>query len=502
MDAPRANERSPLWSVGVNLPSLPSLTKDLTVDVAVVGGGVTGLTAGLLLQRAGKSVAILERYGVAGGVSGRTTAHLTEALDTRYHTLNSDFGEGGARLAALGTRQAIDRIAAFVREEKIECDHGVAPGYLFSETEDDVPLLEKERDAAVAAGLYVELTRGAPLPFKVAAALRFPNQAQIQPTAYLKGMARSFQQAGGKIFEGTSVTTIEDGESCHLVTNHGTVHARSVIVAAHAPLTRVALQTKVAHYNTYVIAFPASLPRALFWDTEDPYHYIRTARIEGTDYVILGGEDHKTGQETKTEDRYESLLRYARSRFGVTAATHTWSSQVLEPVDGLPYIGKSPGQENVYVATGYSGNGITFGTLAGIMLDQAVRGQDHPLTALLAPSRFKPLASAREYVTENIDYPLHFVGDRLKPADASSVDEVGRGEGKLVRHGAEKLAVYRDEDGKIHALSPVCTHLGGHVHWNSAEKSWDCPCHGARFGIDGSVLHGPALTPLECKKIG
>ena len=501
MDAPRANERSPLWSEGVNLPSLPPLTKDLTVDVAIVGGGITDLTAALLLRRAGKNVAVLERHGVSAGVTGRTTAHLTEALDTRYHMIKRDFGERGARLAALGTRQAIDRIAAFVRDEKIECDHSVVPGYLFSETEDDVAALEKERDAAQAAGLYVELTRGAPLPFKVAAALRFPNQAQIQPTAYLKGMTRSFLQAGGKVFEGTSVTSIEDGELCHLMTSQGTVSARAVIVAAHAPLTRVALQTKVAHYNSYVIAFPGSLPRALFWDTEDPYHYLRSARIGGTDYIVIGGEDHKTGQETRTEERYESLVRYARSRFGVTSATHTWSSEVLEPVDGLPYIGKSPGQENVYVATGYSGNGITFGTLAGIMLDQAVRGQDHPLTALLAPSRFKPLASAHDYLTENIDFPLHFVGDRLKPADASSVDEVGRGEGKLVRCGAEKLAVYRDANGKVHALSPVCTHLGGHVHWNSAEKSWDCPCHGARFGIDGSVLHGPALTPLECKKL-
>jgi glycine/D-amino acid oxidase-like deaminating enzyme/nitrite reductase/ring-hydroxylating ferredoxin subunit len=501
MDAPRAIERSPLWSEGVNLPSLPPLTQDYAVDVAVVGGGITGLTAALLLQRGGKRVAILERYGVSRGVTGRTTAHLTEALDTRYHMLTRDFGEGGARLAALGTRQAIDRIAAFVRDEKIECDYNVVPGYLFCETEDEVAALEQERDAARAAGLYVDLTRGAPLPFKVAAALRFPNQAQMQPTAYLKGLARSFQEAGGKIFEGTSVTSIEDGELCHLVTSEGTVSARAVIVAAHAPLTRVALQTKVARYNSYVIAFPGSLPRALFWDTEDPYHYIRSARIQGKDYVVIGGEDHKTGQETKTEERYEALVRYARSRFGVTSATHTWSSEVLEPVDGLPYIGKSPGQENVYVATGYSGNGITFGTLAGIMLDQAVRGQDHPLALLLAPSRFKPLASAHDYLTENIDFPLHFVGDRLKPADASSVEEVGRGEGKLVRCGAEKLAVYRDANGKVHALSPVCTHLGGHVHWNSAEKSWDCPCHGARFGIDGSVLHGPALTPLECKKL-
>ena len=501
MDAPHAAERSPLWSEGVSLPSLPALAQDFTVDVAIVGGGVTGLTAALLLQRAGKSVAILERYGVAAGVTGRTTAHLTEALDTRYHMINRDFGEGGGRLAALGTRQAIDRIAAFVREEKIECDHGVVPGYLFSETEEDVPALEKERDAARAAGLYVELTRGAPLPFKVAAALRFPNQAQVQPTAYLKGLARSFQEAGGKIFEGTSVTSFEDGEVCHVVTDHGTVHARSVIIAAHSPLTRLTLQTMVSHYSSYVIAFPGSLPRALFWDTEDPYHYIRSARIEGTDYVVIGGEDHKTGQETKTEERYEGLLRYARARFGITAATHTWSSEVVEPVDGLPYIGKSPGQKNIYVATGYSGNGITFGTLAGIMLDQAVRGEKHPLEALLDPSRIKPLASAHDYVTENIDFPLHFVGDRLKPADASSVEEVGRGEGKLVRCRLEKLAVYRDEDGKVHALSPVCTHMGGHVHWNSAEKSWDCPCHGARFGVDGSVLHGPALTPLERKKV-
>jgi Rieske Fe-S protein len=279
-----------------------------------------------------------------------------------------------------------------------------------------------------------------------------------------------------------------------------TIAADHVVMAAYAPLNRFALQTKIAHYRSYAIAFlpNATVPPALFWDTSDPYHYTRTASIDGTRWLVVGGEDHKTGQNHDTAQSYAKLIAYASKRFGEVIVKHQWSGQIIESMDGLPFIGKNRGSSRVLVATAYSGNGMTFGTLAAMMLTDRILGRDNPWAALYDASRVKPIAGGKDFVRENLDVSLHLIGDRMKRADASSLDEVGRGEGKVVRLEGKKLAVYRDDRGTLHAFSPVCKHLGCHVDFNTAEKTWDCPCHGSRFGsADGAVINGPATAGLD-----
>ena len=498
------NSSKSAWIATHKGRGFPSLKSDLAVDVAIVGGGITGLTAATLLHRAGLSVAVIEAGRVAEGVSGFTTAHLTEALDRSYEDLIKDFGEDGARLAAESGRAALLQIAAFVREEGIDCDFTRLPAFQYTEDPKLLPGFEAERTAASSLGVKLSLTRKVPLPFTVAGALRFNNQAQFHPRRYLLPLALAIRGGGGHVFEQTRVVDIEDGAPCRVATETATVTARDVIVATHAPFNSVLLQTKVAAYRSYVLALRlksgAEPPPGLFWDTEDPYHYIRSQTTDEGVLLLVGGEDHKTGQEKDTVGRFEALLDFASTRFKVASVSYRWSGQVIEPVDGLPSIGKDLASEHVYVATGYSGTGMTLGTLAGMLNSDLILGRKNPYQDLFDPNRFKAKASIVDFVKENVDFPVHLVTDRLRGAAAASLAEVAKGEGKIVDIAGEKTAVFRDEHGRLHAVSPVCTHLGCLVGFNNAEKTWDCPCHGSRFDKDGKVLDGPALHPLPSRR--
>ncbi len=482
----------------------PRLAHDLHVDVAIVGGGITGLTAALLLQRAGLQVAVIEARAVAEGVTGGTTAHLTEEVDGRYAALLRRFGFETVREVASSSRAAIELIAELSREMGDACGFKRVPGYLFTEHAEQRRLLALEQRAARHAGIETVLIDDVPLPFKAVAALRFEDQAELHPREYAMLLAERIVKAGGHVFEGTRADQIADGSPAAVVTEQGTVTAsRGVFVATHAPLTKLLLQTKLAAYRSYVIAFAMErpAPAGLFWDLDDPYHYIRSARVGDADVVLVGGEDHKTGAEKETHVHYDRLIEWARARFPLTSVHYRWSAQVIEPVDGLPYIGKAPMKKAVYVATGFSGNGMTFGTLGAMMVRDAILGRENPWSSLYAPTRVKPLGGAKNFFAENVDYPAHLVGDRIKAPEARSVAEVLPGEGKIVRVGGRKLAVSRDEEGRLRALSPVCTHMGCHVAFNDDEKTWDCPCHGARFDRDGRVVDGPAVKPLAAQAL-
>jgi Rieske Fe-S protein len=338
---------------------------------------------------------------------------------------------------------------------------------------------------------------------KTAGGLRFEEQAQFHVRRYLLPQAARIPGGGCHVFEDTQALEVKDGEPCRVVTDRGVISARDVLLATHAPLDNKTIQTKVAQYRSYVLGcrVAGEAPAGLFWDDEDPYHYIRSQPTSRGNVVIIGGEDHKVGQEEDTEARYEALLDYARERFDLRSVEYRWSAQTLEPVDGLPYIGRDTGAGHVYVATGFSGTGMTFGTVSALVLADAVRGRPNPWAALYDAGRLKPVQSAGTFLKENVDYPTFLVGDRLKRPGARTALDVPRGEGRVVVVDGERIAVSRDAQGKVCAVSAVCTHMGCIVHWNGAEKSWDCPCHGSRFDCHGALLDGPAARNLEPRPV-
>ena len=487
-----------LWIASTRYPRFPRLRGDLEVDVAIIGAGITGLTAATLLKAAGKTVAVLEAQRVAEGVTGYTTAHLTEVVDASLRTLISHFGEDGARDALAASRASLDRIAAFVQERGIECGFHRLPGFYFAETEDGLEDVQKEYEAAERLGMRAVLTEDVPLPFPVAAAVRFEDQARFHVRQYLLPLLLAIPGGGSHVFEDTRALDVEDGSPCQVKAEGGVVTAREVLLATHVPLNKLFLQTKLAHFRSYVLAcrIDGPVPDGLFWDTADPYHYLRGQEVEDETLLVVGGEDHKTGQEEDTEARFRALLEYAAARFPVRAVRYRWSAQVVEPVDGLPFLGRNSLSAHVYVGTGYSGTGMTFGTLAAMVTSDLILGRDNRWARLFDATRVKPLAAARQFVSENVDFPAHFLADRLKKAEADSLRELAVGQGKLVEVEGKKVAAYRDEDGTLHALDPVCTHMRCLVEFNDTEKSWDCPCHGSRFDTDGKVLNGPAVKDL------
>jgi glycine/D-amino acid oxidase-like deaminating enzyme/nitrite reductase/ring-hydroxylating ferredoxin subunit len=491
-----------IWEATAERHGHPRVERDdLHVDVAVVGAGITGATAAMLVKLAGARVALVDARTVGSGVTAGTTAHITEVIDTRYRTLEDRFGEDGARMAAQSSRAAIERIAELSRRLSIRCDLERLPGYLFTEREDEVEELKSELEAARRAGVRAELERPA-LPIVVKAGIRFDDQATFNPLSYVLGLADRVEGDGSYVFENSRVLAIDDGDPCLLHFENGaTLRAGQVILATHAPIDSVILNTRIAQYRSYVVAGPVEqAPHGLFWDTASPYHYVRSYRAGGRTELIVGGEDHRTGQDPETEEAFDRLAEYA-ARFGLEAVERRWSAQVIEPVDGLPFIGKNPDSDRVYVATGFSGNGMTLGTVAAMILSDACLGRPNPYADLYAATRVKPFAGLGTFISTNVAFPLHLLSDRLRPPEVRSVEEIERDDGRIVRVGGERLAVYRDVAGSYHAVSAICTHLGCQVAFNRAEKSWDCPCHGSRFALDGSVLDGPAITPLAQRGI-
>lgn len=485
-------------------PRFEPLDADLETDVCVVGAGIAGLTTAYLALKANLKVIVLEAAEIAAGESGRTTAHLSNAFDDRYCEVERIHGESAALFIADSHTRAIDAIEAIVRDENIECDFERLDGYLFVESGSNSELLDRELASAERAGLQ-GLVRLASTPGLAGAgpALLFPRQAQFHPVKYLAGLAQAIVRRGGAIFTHTRVEELSEGNPVSIRTARGsTVRARAAIVATNTPaIDRVAMHTKQAAYRTYAVALEiptGALPKALYWDTLDPYHYLRLAPgpTPDTEVLIVGGEDHKTGQAHDGETRLQRLEAWARSRVPLAGKrVAQWSGQVMEPADGLAFIGCNPGDDNIHIVTGDSGNGMTHGTIAGLLLTDLLTAKMNPWADLYDPSRKPPLHALGEYGHENLNVAAQFT-DWLTPGETKSSESILSGSGAIVREQLRKLAVYRDEQGLLHACDATCTHLGCLVSWNSLEKSWDCPCHGSRFDPYGRVLCGPAAKNL------
>lgn len=485
-----------LWQATSNAPKFDTLRGDQTADVVIVGAGITGLTAASILEERGRSVIVLEKETVASGESGNTTAHITEAIDARYHYVRRKYSQEDAKKVAAASRASIDKIKELIDRHSIDCRFRHVPGYLYTEKRKYVAELKSEATAAREAGLDATFTDSVPLPFPTRGATLFANQAQFHPGEYLHGLASKLRS---RIFENTLVTDVKNGEPCVVETEHGKVTARAVLMATNVPVAGYThLHTFAAAYRTYAIAFQwnGAFPEGLFWDTADPYHYTRWQDTDEGTFMIVGGEDHRTGEEEDTEGCFQRLLDYTREHFGEHPERYRWSGQVIEPHGGLPIIG---GKENVYVSTGYAGQGMTFGTIGAMIVADLITGVDNPWAETFDPDRVRPHMTAREFLTENLHFPAHLAADRLTSLDveAKTTDAVAPGEGKILKLEGKKVAAYRDDAGALHCVSPVCTHMKCDVAWNNAEKTWDCPCHGSRFTPDGEVLNGPARHPLE-----
>lgn len=475
----------------------PSLTGEHSADVVVIGGGITGLTSAMLLKNAGKKVILLEQGQLGEGTTGSTSAHLTAVVDSRYSAISKSFGIGTARRVARSMMSAIDKIEKIQADLGIDCDFKRVPGYFYTENEKDVAAVKEEFQATKKVGLPVHLEEKAPLPFPTLSAFRTDDQAQLQPLSYIYGIAREIDGEGSSIFENSKVKEVRDGEPCVVYTENGHVRADDVVMATHIPIGFNVLQTELQNYRSFILTarVAGQIPEGLYWDTEDPYHYIRSYMRNDEQLLVFGGKDHKVGLASSQES-FARLEDYVRHHFDVIAIEAKWSAQFHDPTDGLPYIGKSPFSQHVYIGTGYSGDGLTFGTLAAMTISNLiVHGYDE-YDDMYQPARLN-FSAAQNILKKNFDVARYFITDRIKVRTTKDVEGLKPGEACVIRNGRSYLAVYRSESGEIKSLSAVCSHMKCIVHWNDAEKTWDCPCHASRFNVDGERIDGPAIEGLK-----
>lgn len=496
----------PVWIDSAPIRKFPKLERYLNVDVLVIGAGITGITTAYLLKKGGSTVALIERERVASIDTGHTTAHLTYVTDVELQQLAKNFGKDHAQAAWDSGKAAIDEIESIVAEEEIECEFTRVPAFLhvrtdrFSKTE--ASSLKKEADLAAKLGFDAAYLSA--VPYFNLPGVRFANQAKFHPRKYLRSLVEKIPGSDSHVFEKSAVSEF-DAKKRRVKVNRNWISFDRVVMATNNPLVGLAsmtaatlFQTKLSLYTSYVLGarLPSdAIPEALFWDTREPYDYLRIDRHRSFDYIVYGGEDHKTGQKKATTKAYARLLARLKKIIPKANIDHRWSGQVICTPDGLPYIGENA--EHQFVATGYCGNGITFGTVAAMMARDWIVGRKNPWTDLFAVDRKKIKGATWNYIRENKDYPYYMIKDRLARPEADSVIELKPGEGMIIGSRRKKVAAFRDGNGKIHCLSPVCTHLGCLVRWNPAESTWDCPCHGSRFKPTGEVIAGPAEERLS-----
>ena len=489
-----------IWQDGIEeYQSKNQWYKNETYDVLIIGGGITGLSTALVLQEKGMKCILAEGHNLGFGTTGGTTAHLNTLLDTPYTTIKKNFGLSNAMQVAIGAREAIDLIEGLTSKYNIDCDLAYKSAYLFAQTEEEADELEKIKEANQKVSVLTEWSETIPVPIPFVKAIKVDFQGQLHATKYLHGLAKAFEENGGVILQHCMVNNIEGEDIISADTSLGIIKAANAVYATHIPPGLNIFSMRCAPYRSYAMAFTlktGEYPSALVYDSKDPYHYIRTHKINGQDHIIAGGLDHKTGHNDNTEYIFTELEAWARHYFDIETVTHRWSSQYYNSVDGLPYIGRMPGQDNVYIATGYGGNGIIFGSLAAKMLCTMIHKEETPYEDLFDPSRIKMIAGFANFIRENADVVSMFFSKRLSYEHISQLVELAPGQATICEWENNKVALYKDESGHIYAVDPVCTHAKCIVSWNTAEKTWDCPCHGSRFAPNGDLLTGPAMKGL------
>ncbi len=474
----------------------------LHFDTIIVGAGITGVTLAKELQNRGKNCLILEKANIGFGTTGGTTAHINNFFDSSYDEIISDFGEYGAKTLAGAAKETIRYIKSNIIKYHISCEYHECSSFLFSAEPKQNDQLEKIFDAHQEVGIETVKVHTIPFPLPFENAIEIKGQAQFHPLRYINRLIKEFEKEGGTILTETQVVDFEnkDGKVKVSTSDDACFSADNLVWATHIPPGNNRFSVLLAPYRSYVLTAKLDNPvtqMAQAADLYDPYHYIRYHKSDDDYYVIVGGFDHVTGDEKDTEKHFADLSAYVDEHFKYKNIVAKWSSQYYVPADGLAYIGQMPGENNIYISTGYNGNGMTFGSMASLIIPDLMDGKTSPLSNLLSPGRIKPVASARNVISEVFNASAHFVKDKFSAEKIKDLDTISAGEGKIIKHDGNTIAAYRDLKSEIHLLSPVCPHTGCNVVWNPSEVTWDCPCHGSRFSIDGSLLNGPAMSDLK-----
>lgn len=488
-------QQTPSPTLAVN-----TLNTEEVYDAVVIGGGITGVTTAYLLQKAGKRVVLVEASNLGFGTTGGTTAHISTILDATYDELINDFGEENAKLVAEGSEEALNFLKSMCSQMP-DTVFDIVPAYYYALDEKQADMLEKIVESSVKVGLSMQFVNESPFPINAIKVARVDNQGQFNPISYITLTANRFQELGGVLIENCRATGLDEGDTITVNTSISSILCRNVVYATHIPPGVNLLHFRNAPYRSYAIAVKlkgGEYPQALAYDLDDPYHYYRSMQIGDDRYLVFGGEDHKTGHEENALQHFTGLTEYLKKHYDFEEVSYKWSSQFYEPTDGLPYIGHLPGSgNNVYVATGFNGDGMTLGTLSAIVISDMITKGNSRYSKVFNPSRVKPVAGFSNFVKEAADVVANLIGGRFNADQIDSVSELANGEARIAKIDGHTLAMYRDENGKLHALSSACTHIKCTVGWNNAEKTWDCPCHGTRYNYDGVMVTGPARRDLE-----
>lgn len=490
------------WMASSPDTDYPTLDQDLHVDVAIIGGGIAGISSAYFLKKQGLTVALVEANKILQGTTGHSTAKITSQHDLIYARLIQQFGEGLAQQYAQANKDAIDMIARTSKENKINCDFTRLPAYVYTESDQYIQDIENEVEAALRLGIKASYIEESPLPFTTKAAIRFDDQAQFHPLKYLKPLAEKIPGSGSYLFENSRVINIDNNDSLQVLTEKGfTVSADQIIIASHFPCFDGGglYFTKLYQERAYILALKLkeSLPEGIFINAESPSRSLRAQKDEkGEEMVLVAGESHKTGHDSNTRSHYENLFNFASEAFHIQEVLYRWSAQDCMTADGVPYIGaltsRSP---NIYVATGFGKWGMSNGTAAAMILSDLIIKGEHPCADIFSPSRNLTTQAAKAIVIQNLDVAKSLVAGKTKSVTHHA--ELSPGEASVLNMNGQKVGAYRHEDGKLYMFDTTCTHLGCELEWNNAETSWDCPCHGSRFKYTGEVIEGPAFYPLE-----
>jgi len=495
-----------LWLATTPDTDYPPLEGDISIDVAIIGGGIVGLTLATLLKDAGKSVAVIEMHRIVERVTGHTTAKITALQAYIYQYLLKHFDQDEIRVYAEANQSAIEKIASLVEEKNVDCDFKRTSAYTYTEMDENLHLVKNEVGAAKKAGLPVAYVETTPLPFNIKGAVKLDNQAQFHPRKYLLALAEKIPGGGSHIFENTKVLGIEEGSPNTVSTDKGDVKAKDVVIAAQYPFyDKGQFYARLHPHYAYALGvrIKGDVPEGMYYSEDGEHHSIRNQPVGDGTLLVIGGGHHYSGRGGNILEHYRAVEKYARERFDIESVDYFWSTEDYETLDGMPYIGRSPGSENIYLAAGFGGWGMANSMVSAMLLSDLIIERQNPWADLFDPSNPRRATKSKEELSEeNSGLIEKFTRDRSFELEPEPIDQVARGDGKVVKINGKAAAVYKDEHGKVYALSPYCTHMGCIVSWNNVELTWDCPCHGSRFNYDGKVRHNPALKDLPNIDLG